>query len=211
MWNAEDGFFYTGTTPDGATINTSPLPEDPQSWSYLALKDRRFASALDWAKTNLATTDSPQSPNSSLSENVTFSGVTFSNVSLQTREPAGQFDPPADPDAVWFEGTGQMAAALLDRHDNSAGGVAGFASDRSLARHYLDNIRQAQEYLGGGQTVGGEAIPHGLDVVAATSVLNTGFGFSYFPNLHIGATSWYLIAEQSGNPYQLRNGGRPES
>jgi len=34
-------------------------------------------------------------------------------------------------------------------------------------------------------------------------VLNTGFGFSYFPVLHVGATSWHLIAALAGTPYQL--------
>jgi len=39
--------------------------------------------------------------------------------------------------------------------------------------------------------------------------LDTGFGFDYFPNLHIGATSWYLIAAQRVNPYRLDGrGGR---
>jgi hypothetical protein len=35
---------------------------------------------------------------------------------------------------------------------------------------------------------------------AATSILNTGFGFNYFPYLHIGATAWYLIGVQGANP-----------
>jgi hypothetical protein len=40
-------------------------------------------------------------------------------------------------------------------------------------------------------------------VVAASSVLNSGTGFSYFPVLHIGATAWASIAAFGGNPYHL--------
>lgn len=46
MWNADGGFFFTGSN-DGAAINLSPLPEDPQSWSFLALHDSTYAAALD--------------------------------------------------------------------------------------------------------------------------------------------------------------------
>jgi hypothetical protein len=34
-------------------------------------------------------------------------------------------------------------------------------------------------------------------------VVNTGFGFSFYPNLHLAASAWYVIAGQSGNPFQL--------
>jgi hypothetical protein len=51
--------------------------------------------------------------------------------------------------------------------------------------------------------VNGLAIPEGSGVVAASNILNTGTGFSYYPNVHLAATSWYLIAASSGNPYQL--------
>ena len=67
----------------------------------------------------------------------------------------------------------------------------------------LDNIRTAQKDLGAGQTVGGMPIPAGEGIVAASSVLNGGFGSSYYPNLHIGATGWSAIAAQLGNPFKL--------
>src|SRR3989449_4678210 len=38
---------------------------------------------------------------------------------------------------------------------------------------------------------------------AATSELNTGFGFSFKRFLHIAATGWYVIAVQAGNPFRL--------
>jgi hypothetical protein len=54
----------------------------------------------------------------------------------------------------------------------------------------------------------------GKGLVATTSPLDTGFGFSYFPNLHIGAKGWYLIAAQSGiHPGSVTKlgGGRSDS
>jgi hypothetical protein len=67
----------------------------------------------------------------------------------------------------------------------------------------LSHIALSQDQLSSGQKVGGSAIPDGRGVVASSSVLNTGFGFSYRPVLHVGTTSWCLIAALVVNPYQL--------
>ncbi len=40
-------------------------------------------------------------------------------------------------------------------------------------------------------------------VVAASSPMDTGFGFGYYPNLHVGATSWYVFAATRTNPYRF--------
>jgi hypothetical protein len=199
MWNPDKGLFYTGTDPSGVTIAYSPLPEDPQSWSYLALWDPNYARTLDWAKTNLAVTDSPTSPNASFTGDIDFSGVTFSDVSKRATMPAQPTDGQPDPDAVWFEGTAQLALALWER---DVGPGPDFLSDRTTAWDYLEQIKRAQDALGNNQTVGGKTLLRG-GVVAASSVLNSGFGFSYNPRLHIGATAWYLMAAYNFNPYQL--------
>ena len=62
VWNDADGFFWTGSEADGSTINKlgTQLPLDPQTWSWLARRQRAYAGALDWAAANLATTDTPQ-------------------------------------------------------------------------------------------------------------------------------------------------------
>ena len=39
MYNTAGGYFYTGTLGDQITINPFPIPEDCQTWSYLALLD----------------------------------------------------------------------------------------------------------------------------------------------------------------------------
>ena len=61
----------------------------------------------------------------------------------------------------------------------------------------------AQQNLGANKTVGGKPIPVGLGLVASSSVLDTGFGFTYGPSLHIGATGWYLLGAIAANPFQL--------
>jgi hypothetical protein len=68
---------------------------------------------------------------------------------------------------------------------------------------FLSNIRTAQAVLGTNQTVNGHALTSGQGIVAATGNLDTGFGFDYFPKLHIGATGWYVIAARAANPFQL--------
>lgn len=54
-----------------------------------------------------------------------------------------------------------------------------------------------------GQTVGGKPIPQDDGLIAATSVMDTGFGYTYGPSLHIGAIGWYLLGALGANPFQL--------
>lgn len=202
MWNSAGGFFWTGTGTDGVTINTSNIPEDVQTWSYLAFLNNSYAASLQWVTTNLMTIDTPQTINSKLTGNIRILGETYASLSLRELTPSESYDQPPDPNAVWLEGTAHTVAALLAR-------VLPFAKDPSDATDLatalllLDNIRIAQRNLGAGQTVGGMAIPNGEGIVAASSVLNGGFGSSYYPNLHIGATGWCAIAAQLGNPFKL--------
>jgi hypothetical protein len=180
MWNPDAGNFWTGTqaqAPD--EINTSILPEDVNTWGYLALGGRTYSRAVDWVAGNLSRTDGA------------ISGVTFSDKSN-----AG---------AVWLEGNGHLASALLAR---------GGPHDRGGAVDLLLETVAAQDTLGSGQTVGrtsdpnggrlfdpgeggtwtGSPLPSRAGIVSATSTLDTGFGFSYFPNQHVGATAWFVMA-----------------
>ena len=195
LWNAEDGFFWTGSD-DGASINKAPtqLPLDVQTWFKLSIGEARYAGCLDWARTNLATTDTPLRTNSALQGNYAVSGVGFSSGTFRTdvtsKVGGHDYTPLPDDGAVWFEGTGQLALALELR--NRPG-------DRRRAAELLDSLRSAQDVLGHGQTFGGKHPTGG--VVAASSPLDTGFGFDYSQNLHIAATSWYVFAALRVNPY----------
>jgi len=197
MFNTAGGFFYTGTKGDQITISTGIIPEDVQTWSYLALQSKAYGVSIDWVKTHLLTIDTPSSPFSALKGlgNVRIEGETFDTASLAT---AGN-----DPEAVWLEGTAHTVAALLSRRLPAENDIPFYNGDLETARRLLQNIRFAQEKLGGGQKVNGVPIPAGQGIVAATGQLDTGFGFDYFPDLHIGATGWYALALLAANPFQL--------
>jgi hypothetical protein len=211
MFNAAGDFFWTGTLLDGVTINTNPIPEDVNTWSFLALQAEEFAGSLDWAKTNLAVTDTPQSFNNSVAGNkVRVSGITFTNFAQHPPivnddfAPSDPFSTPPNPSSVWLEGTAHLAAALRLRNLPAERDLPGFSGDRSTARFLLLNILGAQATQGAGQTRAGQAIAPGTGVVAASSELNNGFGFSNKPFLHIGATGWFAIAAQGRNPFRIR-------
>jgi hypothetical protein len=192
MWQRDGGFFATGTD-DGVAVNTGIVPEDVQSWSFLALRDRRFARSVDWAAANLKVLDTASRPNSVLTGSQRFGGVTFSSRSLLANEgaPIAPFQPKPDRNGVWFEGTAHLAAALRQRRNHG---------DESRARTLLGQVESAQDTLGVGQTVGGKALPDRSGVVSASSPLDTGFGFGYYPNRHVGATAWYVLAQTRSNP-----------
>lgn len=194
MWNPNENFFWTGTGSDGIAINTSNIPEDVQTWSCLASPQRKYAASLDWAARHLATVDTPESAHSRLPAGVRVAGLTFASQSLLARTPSSPDDDAPDPNAVWLEGTAHAAAALLARRS---------FDDSERALSLLASIRLAQSALGDAQTVAGRPIQAGEGVVAASSVCDSGFGSSYYPNLHIGATAWYLIAAQAANPFEL--------
>jgi len=88
MQDPSDGHLWTGTDPDGTTINRYPIPEDVQVWAYLATLDQRYSSSVTWVLENLSAHDAG------------IDGVSFSNT---------------DTSKVWLEGTGQTALALAVR------------------------------------------------------------------------------------------------
>jgi hypothetical protein len=194
VWNDDDGFFWTGSEADGSTINKlgTQLPLDPQTWSWLVRRQGAYAPALDWAAANLATTDTPLRLNSALKGNQSVTGVAFASGSLQADPtvPIDQWNPKPDSGAVWFEGTAQLALSLANRNRRG---------DKAAAQALLDSVIWAQDELGADQVFGGKRIEGG--VVAASSPLQTGFGFGYYPNLHVGATSWFVFAATGVNPY----------
>jgi hypothetical protein len=108
-----------------------------------------------------------------------------------------------DPNAVWLEGTAHTIAALTARSVAGGGGFQKRIEDLKAAVALVKTCEAAQAELGPGQTINGKPIASGNGLVAATSPMDTGFGYGYFPNLHIGATGWYLIAAQGGNPFRL--------
>jgi len=197
MYNATDGYFFTGTLGDQVSINYYPVPEDCQTWSYLALLDNTYRHTIDWALANLQATDTPASRDSSLTGTESFTGMVFDSASINT--------PTYDPNAVWLEGTSHTIAALTARVIAGDGSFQSRLADFNQAAKFIATCESAQQELGTGQTVNGVAIPAGEGLVAATSVMDTGFGYTYGPSKHIGATGWFLIATHGGNPFHLGN------
>lgn len=195
MFNATGGYFFTGTLGDQVSINYYPVPEDCQTWSYLALLDPSYQQSVNWALANLEATDTPSSRDSSLTGSESFTGMVFDSASLNT--------PTYDPNAVWLEGTSHTIAALVARAFRPGETFHARLEDLQTAAKFVDMCETAQQELGEGQTVAGTAIPLGNGLVASTSVMDTGFGYTYGPSKHIGATGWYLIATYAGNPFRL--------
>jgi hypothetical protein len=204
MFDAPSGHFWTGTS-DPTHIFFDNSPEDVQTWSYLAFRDPNFAVTIDWVKTNLATTDTTFAFNNSWGNNglrLRVSGMTFASLS-KLGTVLG--DNSVDADAVWLEGTGHLIAALLFRRMPPGKDIPSFHGDLDLAVSLIENVQVAQNSLGAGQTVNGQPLVVGQGLTASTSVLNTGFGFNYFPYLHIGATSWYGMGALGTNPLRILN------
>ncbi len=197
MFNPAGSYFYTGTLGDQVSINPSPIPEDVQTWSYMAFFNPKWRGSIDWAMAHLQTTDTAASPHTSLKGSESFHGLVFDTASLTTTAD--------DPNAVWIEGTAHTAAALAARVLRRGDTLTGLFADLSEAARLLHQCDRAQTLLGVGQTVGGRPIPQGLGLVAATSILDTGFGYTYGPSLHVGATGWYLLAALAANPFQLQD------
>ena len=203
MFDAPSGHFWTGTS-DPTHIFFNNSPEDCQTWSYLAFEDPNYAVSIDWVKTNLATTDTTFAFNNGWGTNgglrLRVSGMTYASLS-KLGTVLG--DNTVDADAVWIEGTGHLIAALYLRGLPPGQDIPSFHGDRNLANTLIENVQVAQNSLGAGQTVNGQPLGVGQGLTASTSILNTGFGFNYFPYLHIGATAWYLMGAQGTNPLQL--------
>jgi hypothetical protein len=93
------------------------------------------------------------------------------------------FDFNNDKDGIWFEGTAHMCLTyqLIDQQDNS--------------NILLNELRKAQSTA---------LNNNGLGIVAAShDNLSTGITWLYHSRLHIGATAWYIFAENGYNPYWL--------
>ncbi|MEV6629158.1 hypothetical protein AB0M54_00205 [Actinoplanes sp. NPDC051470] len=211
MWNPAERFLWTGTLggnpgEDPNIINTGNIPEDVQTWAVLGMGDKRYDATLDWVTGNLWNTDG--GGQTQLPAGVRISGVTFSSQAKALTGPVPGSDLPNHRSAVWLEGNGHTALALLTRKGTG---------DRGTAKRLLAETVVAQRKVGAGQTVGrttdpqdgklsegnwaGTALPDKSGIVAASSAFDTGFAFGYFQRQHVGATSWFLMAAQNFNPY----------
>ena len=81
MWDEGEGKFWTGTTPDGVTVNRDTIPLDVQAWAPLVLREdgKPYWRSLSYSE--------------------------------KQHRVGGGFDFNEDRDRIWYEGTAQMAVA----------------------------------------------------------------------------------------------------
>ena len=154
MWDSTDGKFWTGTGLDGVTINRDVVPVDIQAWAVLALREE---GRPYWR------------------------ALDYAERALRVGE---GFDFNQDKDGVWFEGTGQMAAAYaMTGHD---------AKWRSLVRY----LEAAQDTSGGLFAADRDGLTTGFS-------LPDGQPWLYFHRLHTAPTAWLVLAAARVNPFWL--------
>lgn len=94
------------------------------------------------------------------------------------------FDFNQDTDGVWFEGTAQMAAAFE------------YTGQPGKSRAIVEFLKSAQDPSGGVPASDRDAISTGF-------YLTDGTPWLYYNRLHVGATSWLVLAERGVNPFWL--------
>jgi len=196
MWQPTGGHYASGSY-DGTLAASFPVTTEAQTIPVLALRTGAQRAALNYVTSALTVTDTPDRPNSALPAGTTVSGVTFSDWS-RLADPDRPVEPGLslpDPDAVWFAGSAQLAAALL---------VRGGSGDRTEAFGRLNRLVDVQARFTGGRTAGAKQIAVGEGLVAASSPLHTGVSDAgFYPYRHVGTTAWFLLAATARNPLAL--------
>jgi hypothetical protein len=162
MWDPQKGCYLAGTiNPD--TLNKVPdqLPLDVQIWSVLATRDALalHPRVLGCAEQNHATSSDG------------FSGFDFNN----------------DKDAVWFEGTAQMAVAYA------------LTGQLSKAQNLRLELRRAQQTPPFGDTLGIVAASH--DGLTTGFHIEEDIPFLYFRRPHVAVAAWNVFGQLGLNPY----------
>ncbi|WP_052498801.1 ribosome-inactivating family protein [Streptomyces vietnamensis] len=117
MLSADRNHLWTGTGLDGVTTNEDAVPEDVQTWSYLATLDPAYERTVDWAAGRMAATDGPVDPGTN---EKLFKGVSFGAM---------------DTTKVWFEGTAHLLAAYHVRNKT------GDAASAAVLQKTLENAQ----------------------------------------------------------------------
>ncbi|MFE4971390.1 endonuclease/exonuclease/phosphatase family protein [Kitasatospora sp. NPDC056651] len=133
MLSADLNHLWTGTGLDGVSVNEDAVPEDIQTWSYLATLDPAYARTVDWAAGRMAASDGPVNP---ATGQRMFQGVGFTTL---------------DTTGVWFEGTAHLLAAYQARKA---------AGDTDKANALINTLQQAQEHAPNADGAGIVAASH---------------------------------------------------
>ncbi len=170
MWDPDEGKFWTGTGTDGVTLNRGVVPVDIQAWALLALRDE----GRPYRR-----------------------ALDYAERHLQVR---GGYDfSNTDRDAIWYEGTAQMAAAYA-----LTGDTARYAAIVRL-------IAAARDPGGGVYAAERDGLTTGFDLPMpdppAGQPPPRARPWLYFRRLHVGATAWAALAQQRVNPFWFPGAG----
>jgi len=175
----DKGCFYTGTKGDGVTIDKSNRPLDTNTWAILTLTaDNELCNEVKdkW---------DPE---------------TVYSFIWQTFKAGEGFDYNEDKDAIWHEGTAQLAV------------VAGRLSQLAVLASRLSKSKDYQRVI---EYLNKAAEPNGSITSASQDNLTTGFDslivgedgelkaipWSYDHRVSLAATAWLALAQLQINPY----------
>jgi hypothetical protein len=153
---------------------------------------QRFWVGTDNTGVNLNKTLQPEDVNSwsylALKDNTYAASIDWDVKNLAVTDGAftGVSFATCDTSKVWFEGTAHLADALILR--NAPG-------DAALAQTYLNSIQLAQTTAPNNDSLG--------IVAASRDGLKDCDGSKYYAALHVGATSWYVMAAAAIDPFFL--------
>lgn len=161
MWRPSENRFYVGMNPNGTPNTDKAL--DVYSWAPLALSS--FSVVLTQAEVDLGTS-AVNDLTGRLVDGFDFGG------------PLGQAP---DKDAVWLEGTGQMAAAYFAY------------GDTQKANYYLEELKKAVVT----NSPSSQGIPYATNA-------GTGYAGFIMDSLHpaVSSVGWYLFARNRFNPFK---------
>ena len=198
MWDPAQGAFWTGTN-DGVEINRSRAAR-PATWSWLALREKRVRRQRSTGPGRRSPSPTTRAlPTSQLPD-----GRTALRRHVQHREPHVDR-------AV--QRHHRAPAGRLARGHQPARDRAGRPSRRGRQARCRRAARAGPARAGRARrrsaALGGVEVDGGI--VAASSLLDTGFGFGYFQVQHVGATSWFVFGETRANPLRLLRGAEPRT
>ncbi len=192
MWNATDKHFWTGTTGNGITIDTTKVATDAQTWTILALKlDSSYWAAMDFAEIN----------NMYYLNGQPTWGFDFNDKNQFPWYPDAPADYTGETDGIWFEGTGQAANAYqFIQQEQKAADVystivtLGQTASGGVNAVYTDLQNGTWEILTSGfESLIASGSSSGIDAIP----------WYYYKREHVGATAWAVSSEQRINLFWL--------
>jgi hypothetical protein len=187
MYDPREGHFLAGTSDLDGTLNRDVAPLDVQTWSLLAMgHDPEFRMSINWQDDT--TLPAP---------------VQWFDANVRELQPDPACDGPwgyrfsREGKGVWAEGTAQVAAAynFLGRQEQAGQILSYLSSPVFVAKSNPGNDRAMGMYA---------ACPDKAETGFYREIGDWSGQWAYPRRLHIGATSWYLLARQDVNPFWMK-------